>query len=107
MFSIADWLARLRHDVIKQAVWRARDLRDAKQAPSRADLDALRRALTALATVDDEGLAQRTTALSLFQLSFRKEIEEAGSPDPRTRRALDEFAEAIRVAESAVCAEDV
>jgi len=32
------WLSRLRHDLVKRAVWPARDLRDATREPAAADL---------------------------------------------------------------------
>ncbi len=32
------WLSRLRHDLVKRAVWPARDLRDASREPGPADL---------------------------------------------------------------------
>jgi hypothetical protein len=42
-----DWLARLRHDLVKRLVWPARDRRDAGGAPAPGELVA--------ALVDDEG----------------------------------------------------
>ena len=47
------WLRRVRHDLIKRAVWVARDLRDSGSTPLPSDLRALRSGLFEL--VDDEG----------------------------------------------------
>ncbi len=47
------WLRRAQHDLVKRAVWTARDLRDAGEAPRPDDLRALRAGLFELA--DEEG----------------------------------------------------
>jgi len=52
------WLARLRHDLVKRALWPARDLRELlerSERPGAAELTALRDGLFALQ--DDEGVA--------------------------------------------------
>lgn len=89
------WLARLRHDLVKQVVWRARDLRDLQQAPTRADLLALRRGVLALR--DDEGRAQ--SALALWQ-ALRDEA--LGYP----AAALDAFGAAVAAVQEAAQGED-
>jgi hypothetical protein len=53
--SIAAWLARVRHDLVKRLVWPARDRRDAGGAPAPGELVA--------ALIDDEGRATTATAL--------------------------------------------
>jgi hypothetical protein len=57
------WLAGLRHDLLKRAVWPARDL----QALGQQDLEALKDGLLRL--VDDEG--NEITALDLFARLWR------------------------------------
>ncbi|HTO97046.1 MAG TPA: hypothetical protein VMK66_08410 [Myxococcales bacterium] len=76
------WLRALRHDLVKRAVWPARDLRESGEQ----DLEALRRGLTRLR--DAEG--RPITALLLF------ERMRAGSPCPA--RACDSFAAALQTA---------
>jgi hypothetical protein len=88
------WLARVRHDLIKHAVWRARDLRDLGAAPGPADLLALRRGLLEL--VDDEGTPRGAAAL--WRL-LRAEAAETGSPPAAP---LDDFEQAVLAAEAAV-----
>jgi hypothetical protein len=48
-----DWLARVRHDLIKRALWAARDLEQSGGKPGPQDWPLLRRALHDLC--DDEG----------------------------------------------------
>src|SRR5947208_2858357 len=92
------WLARLRHDLIKQAAWRARDLRDLgdlRQPPRPTDLDALRRGLLELR--DGEG--RPVTATDLWR-AFRAELPP--NTDTGHAAALDAFADAVASAEAAV-----
>src|SRR3989442_14048199 len=55
------WLSRLRHDLVKRAVWPARDLRDASREPAQGDLLQLRRGLFDLR--DEDGHVSRATEL--------------------------------------------
>ena len=84
------WIRRLRHDIVKRAVWAARDLRSIERAPSEAEVAALRRGLYDLR--DEEGAA--VTARSLWQ---RMRLEA-----PRNTPELDRFSEAIEEAYAAV-----
>ena len=79
-------LQALRHDLVKRAVWPARDLRDL----GGRDVAALRRGLTQL--TDAEGAP--ATAQALFARM------RTGSPCPPA--ACDAFAAALRQAESAL-----
>lgn len=88
------WLARLRHDLVKYAVWRARDLDEAGAAPSPGDLGALRRSLFELR--DHEGQSASATGL------FCRMREEIDAPPG----LLDAFAKTLKEAESAVRALD-
>src|SRR6266568_6636277 len=76
------WLAALRHDLVKRAVWPARDLRD----HGGQDVAALRRGLFEL--TDAEGAP--ATTLELFAQM------RADSPCPAA--ACDAFAGALRAA---------
>ncbi len=85
------WLSRLRHDLVKRAVWPAHDLRDAPGEPGPADLLRLRRGLLELR--DEDGRALTATAL----------WERLRAQAPAVRAAaLDAFGGALREAESAV-----
>jgi hypothetical protein len=84
-----DWLARLKHDLVKRAVWLARDLRDAGGAIRPADRAALRRNLIELP--DEEGRPVAATAL------WRVFREESTAP----AAALDAFGAAVEQAEAA------
>lgn len=87
------FLARLRHDLLKQALWCARDLetlRQAGQPTVAADRRALRRSLLEL--VDSEGRA--ATALMVW----RELRGESSAP----AAALDDFERAVVAAETAV-----
>ncbi len=86
------WLARLRHDLVKRALWAARDLADAGTPPGPADREALRRGLDDL--IDAEG--QPVTARELWQ-RFRLEAPAAVSPAD-----LDAFEHALARADQAV-----
>lgn len=86
------WLARLRHDLLKHALWCARDLRDCAGASGSlkpADLQALRRSLLELP--DSEG--RPTTAAQLWR-------ELRADSDARPA-ALDAFEAAVLRAEAA------
>jgi hypothetical protein len=85
------WLSRLRHDLVKRAVWPARDLRDASREPGPADLLQLRSGLLDLR--DEDG-----GALSATELWERLRAEAPALP----AAALDAFGGALRDAESAV-----
>ena len=53
------WLSRLRHDLVKRAVWAARDVREAARAPSAADVLELRRGLFDLRDAEGQPLTAR------------------------------------------------
>jgi hypothetical protein len=80
------WLRALRHDLVKRAVWPARDLRDSGER----DAEALRRGLMQLC--DAEG--RPITAEALF------ERMRQGAPCPTP--ACDAFAAALQTAVSAL-----
>src|SRR3954453_13380122 len=81
---------RLRHDIVKRAVWAARDLRSLEGPPSKADVAALRGGLYDLR--DEQGAA--VTARSLWE---RMRLEAPGNiPE------LERFSEAIEEAYAAV-----
>ena len=80
------WLRALRHDLVKRAVWPARDLRDSGER----DVEALRRGLMQLC--DAEG--GPVTAQALFEQMRR------GAPCPAA--ACDAFARALQGAVSAL-----
>jgi len=88
--AVDPWLARLRHDLVKYAVWRARDLRDLRANPSPADLAALRSSVLDLRDAQGE----RVSATELF----RRMRGETGAPAD----ALDAFARVLLEAEAAV-----
>jgi hypothetical protein len=87
------WLSRLRHDLVKRAVWPARDLREAGREPAAADLDQLRAGLFDLR--DGEGAKVR--ALQLWE-AMRREAP------PLPAAALDSFGDAVAQAERSVTA---
>jgi hypothetical protein len=80
------WLRDLRHDLVKRAVWPARDLRDSGEQ----DLAALRRGLMELS--DAEG--RPVTALRLF--------EGMRAAAPCSPAACDAFAQALQAAVNAL-----
>ena len=95
MSATAYWLARLKHDLVKQVVWRARDLRDLGQHATPADMAALGRALLELR--DGEGRA--VDAVGLWDAFM-------GDPDAPPRQAsIDDFGRAVRSAQDAVVAQ--
>jgi len=85
------WLSRLRHDLVKRAVWAARDLRDASREPGEGDLLQLRRGLFDLR--DDDGRV--STAGALWE---RLRAAAPALPPP----VLDAFGAAVESAEQAV-----
>jgi hypothetical protein len=84
------WARRLRHDIVKRAVWAARDLRSLEGAPSEGDVAALRGGLYDLR--DEEGAA--VTARSLW--------ERMRSDVPRNTPELQQFSQALEEAHAAV-----
>jgi len=86
-----DWLARLRHDLVKRLLWPARDRRDVGGAPAAGELVA--------SLIDGEG--RPVTAAALWQ-SLR-----ADAPPGLTPAALDGFAAALARAVAAAEAGDV
>jgi hypothetical protein len=85
------WLRRVRHDLVKRAVWPARDLRDSGQT----DLEALRRGLRDLS--DEAG-----APIDAAALWSRLRADAPGVP----QRALDAFGEAVAAADRALAADD-
>src|SRR5258708_3556955 len=81
------WLQTVRHDLVKRAVWPARDLREL----GGRDVDALRRGLTEL--TDAEGA--RVTAIALWQRL------RAGAP-AGCAKACDAFETALQTASSSL-----
>src|SRR6185295_9483224 len=80
------WLEKVRHDLVKHAAWRARDLRAALErgAPPRAsDVSALQQALLGLP--DAEG--RPAGALAVWR-ALRDEIADPGVIDVAQHRAL-------------------
>jgi hypothetical protein len=87
------WLSRLRHDLVKRAVWAARDLRDAARELRPADVAELRRGLFDLR--DGEG---RTVDAAALWERFRADAPEAPAA------ALDAFGAAVVEAQRALSA---
>jgi len=85
------WLSRLRHDLVKRAVWAARDLRDAPREPGAADLLELRGGLLELR--DGEGTA--VSARDLWE-----QLRRDAPPIPAA--ALSSFGAAVEQAERSV-----
>jgi hypothetical protein len=85
------WLSRLRHDLVKRAVWPARDLRDASREPGPADLLHLQGGLLDLRDEDGRAL----TAADLWE---RLRAEAPGLP----ASALDAFGGAVARAQLAM-----
>ena len=84
------WARRLRHDIVKRAVWAARDLGPLEGTPSEGDVAALKRGLYDLR--DEEGAA--VTARSLW--------ERMRSDAPRNTPELEQFSRALEEAYAAV-----
>ena len=78
------WLSRLRHDLVKRAVWAARDRREATREPSAADALELRAGLFELR--DGEG--RIVSARELWE-----ELRRQAPPVPPA--ALDSFGAAV------------
>ena len=87
------WLSRLRHDLVKRAVWPARDLRDATREPGPADLLHLQGGLLDLR--DEDG--RELTAAELWE---HLRAEAPGLPPG----ILDAFGGAVVEAQRAVSA---
>ena len=87
------WLSRLRHDLVKRAVWPARDLRDAMREPGPSDLAHLQGGLLDLRDDDGRGL----TAAELWE---RLRAEAPALP----AGVLDAFGGAVVEAQRAVSA---
>jgi len=85
------WLSRLRHDLVKRAVWAARDVRDAAREPRPGDVAELRRGLFDLR--DAEG--RMVDAAALWE---RLRADAPGVP----AAALDAFGAAVADAQRAV-----
>ena len=86
------WLRRLRHDLVKRALWPARDLVDGGARPTAADAVALRAGLAELVAPD----GSPTTARALWR-RFR-----ADAPPEVPPPALDAFEQALEAAVQAV-----
>src|SRR5712675_3592658 len=84
------WAARLRHDIVKRAVWAARDLRSLEGTPSAADVAALRNGLYDLR--DEEGAV--IDARSLWERMRLKA--------PCKAPEVEQFSAAIEEAQTAV-----
>ena len=95
------WLKRLRHDLVKRAVWTARDLREMGTAPTSEGLRALRSGLRVL--VDPEGHA--IDARSLWAL-LRADAPPEVLADPAVRAAAEAFSAALDAADLAVASLD-
>lgn len=92
------WLARLRHDLLKPALWCVRDLRDSGRLDGATPLDAAdRRALrrSLLELHDSEG--RRVPATGLWR-ELRADSDAAARP-------LDAFEAAVTAAEAAAVAD--
>jgi hypothetical protein len=88
------WLRRLRHDLVKRAVWPARDLRDS----GATDLGALRRGLRDLR--DEDG-----NSLDAVSLWARLRAEAPAAP-AAAAGVLDAFGKALAEASRATAGED-
>jgi hypothetical protein len=86
--SPADWLARVRHDLVKRLVWPARDRRDVGGAPAPGELSPR--------LIDDEG-----APISAEALWTALAAEAPAGAD------VDAFARAITRAQAAASAGDV
>ena len=84
------WAARLRHDIVKPAVWAARDLRSLEGTPSAADVAALRNGLYDLR--DEEGAV----------VDARSLLEQMRLKAPRNTPEVEQFSAAIEEAQTAV-----
>jgi|WetSurMetagenome_2_1015567.scaffolds.fasta_scaffold1003961_1 hypothetical protein len=86
------WVSRLRHDLVKRALWPARDLLDAGVPPTAAEAAALRAGLHDLIAPD----GSPATARELWR-RFR-----ADAPATVPAAALDAFEQALEDAATAV-----
>ncbi|HET6285071.1 MAG TPA: hypothetical protein VFH73_29205 [Polyangia bacterium] len=85
------WLARLRHDLVKRLVWPARDRRDLGGPVARGELVAT--------VIDDQG---SPIAAALLWAKLR-----GHAPASVPERALDTFGAVISVAVTAAAADDI
>jgi hypothetical protein len=114
------WFARVRHDLLKPALWPARDLRallDAKKVPAQADVKALHAGLFVLR--DEDGTACDARLLWARFLQSRPAHLDAGALDsfgagldsamnvvghaaagPASTRVLEEAIEAVLALEA-------
>ncbi|HEX2571304.1 MAG TPA: hypothetical protein VH877_17230 [Polyangia bacterium] len=93
------WLGRVRHDLLKHALWCARDLRaltEGGAAPRPADIAELERRL--LAVPDAEG---QPVSLGVRWRELRAELEETGALASEAVAALDAFTRGVDAAEAA------
>ncbi len=91
------WLSRLRHDLLKRALWPARDiseLLESARSPTPRDLQALREGLFALCAED----GSRCDARALFA-----ELRTS-APAALSAASLDQFAHALEEAMAAASA---
>ena len=92
------WLARVRHDLLKHAAWRARDLREAMTQgllARGADVAALRSGLLALP--DEEG---RPVGAVMVWRGLRSQLDPADTKD--IKAALEGFDAAVVEAEAKI-----
>lgn len=91
------WLSKLRHDLVKRALWTARDLRDTGQEARASDLRALRAGFRELP--DAEG--HPVTALALWA-QLLEEAPAGALARPAVAGAADAFGAALAAADAAV-----
>ena len=89
------WIRRARHDLIKRAVWVARDLRELSQPAQPADLRALRSGLSGL--IDEEG--RPVDARTLWARLCEDAPAGVGPLLPAVGQAIDAALEAVAHAE--------
>jgi hypothetical protein len=80
MDDLKAWIARVRHDLLKQAVWRVRDLGDLGREPTASDRAALARGLVDLR--DGEGNPASASAL---WRQLRDELPATPTPEIEER----------------------
>lgn len=95
----ASWVGRVRHDLLKHALWCARDLRaltEGGATPRPSDIAELKQRL--LAVPDAEG---QSVSIGVRWRELRAELEETGLHLPLAVASLDAFARAVDAAETA------
>ena len=97
--EVRRWLLRLRHDLVKQAAWRARDLRDLGVAPSAEDAAALRRGVLELRDLD----GREATATAVWR-QHREELEALPGAASLAKEPLDAFAAVVAALEKTALA---